>query len=321
MKEKTSRGRFVLVSMFALFVSLPITAHADTAEPQLKGVVETQLNVRTKQIAVELEGMADPTTLTISDPDVLNKLKSAARSDEVVVSVDKIQGQITKLISLARPVPLEVRLIAFAVSVMALLLLASILSRGKPLSFIIGVDNRYSNSQTQLALWFGAAGAIYLAALFLRVYYLGWGFVGGVGLSEHVMELTGLSALTFGGAKAITAQKVANAQQDMATAQQQGATIHQLAAIPQKTAASRPNLINDLFTNDAGQADLGDFQMILITTLAAAIFLITCINFLGALAVQPQVTLPDVDTSLLTGFGVGQGAYLVKKAALKLGEG
>jgi MoxR-like ATPase len=32
-------------------------------------------------------------------------------------------------------------------------------------------------------------------------------------------------------------------------------------------------------------------------------------------------TLPDVDTALLGGFGVGQGAYLIKKAALPNGVG
>lgn len=33
------------------------------------------------------------------------------------------------------------------------------------------------------------------------------------------------------------------------------------------------------------------------------------------------VALPDIDSSLLAGFGVGQGAYLVQKAALKAGDG
>jgi hypothetical protein len=34
-----------------------------------------------------------------------------------------------------------------------------------------------------------------------------------------------------------------------------------------------------------------------------------------------KVALPDVDTALLPGFGIGQGAYLVKKAATPLGKG
>jgi hypothetical protein len=61
--------------------------------------------------------------------------------------------------------------------------------------------------------------------------------------------------------------------------------------------------------------------MILISLLASVLFLISCVHFLGMLALEPIITLPDVDSSLLAGFGVGQGAYLVKKAALKVGEG
>jgi hypothetical protein len=34
-----------------------------------------------------------------------------------------------------------------------------------------------------------------------------------------------------------------------------------------------------------------------------------------------KVALPDIDTAPLSGFGIGQGAYLVKKAATPLGKG
>ena len=42
---------------------------------------------------------------------------------------------------------------------------------------------------------------------------------------------------------------------------------------------------------------------------------------MGELKLATQVTLPDVDTTLLASFGIGHGAYLIKKAALKPGEG
>jgi hypothetical protein len=44
-------------------------------------------------------------------------------------------------------------------------------------------------------------------------------------------------------------------------------------------------------------------------------------HFLGKLALASPITLPDVDTALLATFGIGQGAYLFKKAALPLGQG
>jgi len=80
----------------------------------------------------------------------------------------------------------------------------------------------------------------------------------------------------------------------------------------QKTPAAQPNLLTDLFQNDNKQADLGDFQMILVVVAAVLLFLISSFHFLGMLTLTPQVTLPDVDTALLSGFGLGQGAYLVK---------
>jgi hypothetical protein len=42
---------------------------------------------------------------------------------------------------------------------------------------------------------------------------------------------------------------------------------------------------------------------------------------LGNLPLQEHVSLPDVDGSLLAAFGIGQGSYLAKKAALPVGTG
>jgi hypothetical protein len=187
-------------------------------------------------------------------------------------------------------------------------LIAGAATSWQPQRFIVGVDNRYSNSQTQIVLWFGAVAVVYLSAVVLRLFYLGSDFIGGVSLPEHLIELSALSALTFGGAKAITVQKIATAQ---------------LAApnTDVKPSAARSNVFRDLFTNDKGEADFGDFQMILITCAAAAIFLLSAAHFFGLLMLDNPTTLPDVDSTLLAGFGVGQGAYLVKKAAVKVGEG
>ena len=89
---------------------------------------------------------------------------------------------------------------------------------------------------------------------------------------------------------------------------------------PQKTVAAQPSF-RDLVTNDHGEADLGDFQMILISSVATLIFAAASWEFLTVVDIARATTLPDVDTALLGGFGVGQGAYLIKKAALPNGVG
>ena len=63
--------------------------------------------------------------------------------------------------------------------------------------------------------------------------------------------------------------------------------------------------LRDLFRDDLGDIDFGDFQKILITLIA----------------ISGSVSLPDIDTVLLSSFGLGQGAYLVKKMALPFGQG
>jgi hypothetical protein len=198
-------------------------------------------------------------------------------------------------------------LAAMLVTFAALFVAALGLTHGRPQSFLIGMDNRYSNSQVQLTLWFGALATVYGAALVLRIAYLGWDYVGGIAATPNVMALTGLSALSFGGAKVITGQKVADA-----------AAVGQLAPKPP---AAKPNLLTDLVQDDSGRADLGDFQMLLITVTAVAIFLLASFHFLMALRSENPTTLPDVDTTLLSSFGLGQGAYLLKKAASPLGQG
>jgi hypothetical protein len=208
------------------------------------------------------------------------------------------------------------RVLALGGSFVTLLLLAVLATRGNPLRFLIGLDNRYSNSQCQLVLWFGALAVIYVSAVVLRIVYLGWEFVGGVEATANVIALTGLSALSFGGAKVITTQKTTS-DSGPGVAQSIPGQLLQ----PRKTAALNPNLLTDLLQHDRGDADFGDFQMILVTLTAAGVYLISCFVFLGDLWPDRSVTLPDIDTVLLSTFGVGQGAYLVKKAAMKPGEG
>ncbi|HET6195315.1 MAG TPA: hypothetical protein VFE12_06165, partial [Acetobacteraceae bacterium] len=196
----------------------------------------------------------------------------------------------------------------------------------------------------------------------------------GVALTANVMTLTGLSAFTFGAAKAVSAQKadsastkagpavasvaantaqsngvapltltalqdaitkagsdkaVAIATQVLTDAGSAAAVTPVVAAIqqsqqatnPKPPAATAPSLRKDLFQNDMGEVDLGDFQMILIALGAAVVWGVSCFLAMESLPFQIHVSLPDVDTSLLAGFGIGQGAYLVKKAATAPNKG
>jgi hypothetical protein len=211
---------------------------------------------------------------------------------------------------------------------------------GAPTRFLLGADNRYSNSQCQLALWFGVAMTMYLAMVALRVIKLDWDYLDGVGLTANVMALTGMSALTFGAAKAVTAQKAETATAAQANAAAvvaagSGATAKEVVAAATVVATStatmgtaspkpptaEPDIFTDLFQNDHGEVDIGDFQMIFVALTAVVVFGLSCFNALAVLPYQAHVLLPDVDSSLLAGFGIGQGAYLVKKAAMPLGKG
>jgi hypothetical protein len=182
--------------------------------------------------------------------------------------------------------------------------------------YFIGKDNRVSNSQTQLALWGAMVFVVYSTTVVLRLCY---GFdhvpdtVGGVDIPTNLLALSGLSALTFGGARAVTVSKDAAAQVANAAAP--------AAPVPQKQMSQQGPSLLDLFRNDAHEVDLGDTQMILITIVAIVIYSLKSFFFLGHIELSPSVTLPDVDTTLLAGFGVGQGAYLAKKAASNPGQG
>jgi hypothetical protein len=240
------------------------------------------------------------------------------------------------------------RLMVLALCGLAILALAAAVTRGAPLKFIVGMDNRYSNSKFQLALWFWVALSTYLAVVVFRVWYAGWDFFGAVNIPQHLLELSGLSAITYGGAKAITTAKVNAAMNPTPVAvpiaaaapapvavPAGGATVTVVtpggpahmalmtpAAIPDPKSARNPgeeSFFRDLVENDQGVFDFGDFQMLVVTFVAVAMYLMLIFHFLGSIEFLKTASLPDVDTTILAGFGLGQGAYLTKKAAGNVG--
>ncbi len=289
-----------------------------------------------------------------------------------MIDVDKPVGasKITQIVKIVRPVdPGAVAWTIFGVTA-ALLAVVYLASGGRPTRFITGHDGRMSNSQFQLALWFGVVAIAYGSMLLLRFLVLGADFIGGISLTNNVLMLTGLSAVTFGGAKLVATQKQdaaaakaaenstkaaetakttaeaaqtvvtaaagldatdpaaakANvaAQEAITSAAQTTAIAAQLAetaantptaAEAQPKIAAKPRFM-DLFQNGQGETDLGDFQMVLISVVAAGIFAVSSVHAMLMLHIATDITLPDVDSALLATFGLGQGAYLVKKAVL-----
>ena len=318
--------------------------------------------------------------LPVTTQEARDTLKVGARpNDRIVIEVDDPTNptKIVRIAQLTRPVDHGKVLWAVLWVALALAVAIFVATGGDPINFLVGRDGRLSNSQCQMAVWFGVVAIAYGAALILRVQMLGAAFIGGIGLTNHVLLLTGLSGLTFGGAKIISTQKqdtaAAKAKAEAEAAAEKAKAASQTAQITSTTASILPATdpvtltaqvnaqkdanvaaeavriaedakqkaaqtpdaaeaprgrdkgvkprLSDLFTNGDGEADLGDFQMILISVVSAGIFAFASLDYLSALAVVKEMTLPDVDPALLTAFGLGQGTYLVKKAALPLDKG
>lgn len=305
---------------------LAATAAADTPPPpsatptpadgviRAIGVSPSKLGANADQLTILPTGAPGPVVLTVDRPADKQALELGARpGDRIWLTVDDPLNpqRVVQITRLARPVPALQRTIALASALAVIAAFASLATAGRPWRFLVGNDNRVSNSQTQMALWFGVVAMVYGATLILRAWFLGWEFMGGISMTTNVLAMTGLSGLSFGAAKVVAVQKDANA-----AAAAPGGGVAPAPVDP----APRPR-IADLVLNDFGVADLGDFQMILISSVATVIFAAASWEFLTLVDIVRTTTLPDIDTALLGSFGVGQGAYLIKKAALPDGVG
>jgi hypothetical protein len=356
---------------------------AQTAVPgsSVKGNI-LQIDGQTLTVAV-------PEKIKVIGSDAQQKVSTFSTGDTVLFTADKDEAQAASITkdNVTVPVSVQGRLAAGFIALVLVFFVAGLatgrsnngkLAFGNPLSFCVGVDNRTSNSQTQMVFWSATVLVAYLTTIFLRGWMTGWSLLGGVGIPVNLLAFSGLSALSFGGARAITVSKVnaANADDSAPTADasaQAGAvakdaqakaaaatsavgpaqatsnaagaaaaraaveatkTAQMAQAVADQTTAQSANgdadikaapagtaHITQLFQNDMGQADLGDTQMILITLIAIGIYVATSFHQLGNLEIAQQVSLPDIDSYLLASFGIGQGAYLAKKAASNLGSG
>ncbi len=198
------------------------------------------------------------------------------------------------------------RAIALVLAELMLLALVRLFVGQSTAALILGEDNRYSKSKFQMAVWFSVLIASYGATVTLRLLSKHPVVVGGVDIPPHLALLSGLSAFTFAAAKGITTASDQKAKVAAASGKPLG---------PPKTYnPGRASFPSDLVMDDDGRPDLGDFQMIVVTLLAVIVYLVAVYRFLGTLPLGARVSLPDVDTTILATFGLGQGAYLAKKA-------
>lgn len=197
----------------------------------------------------------------------------------------------------SKPVGRSARWFSLIGAVVLLWVIAFVFTRGRPAELFLGEDNRYSSSKLQTVLWFSLVIGAYIAIVSHRIAAAGWSYVGGVDIPQNLLILSGISVLTFTAAKAITSGKT-----------QGNPDLKGPAAAPKAT---------DLISTDDNKTDLGDFQMLAITILAVIIYAISAVEFMEQIEFRRVVTMPDVDATLLSIFGLGQAAYLGKKAAGK----
>ncbi|MDN5936597.1 MAG: hypothetical protein L0H75_10585, partial [Nitrosospira sp.] len=186
-------------------------------------------------------------------------------------------------------------------AVVAVWIVAYVFTRGRPTDLYLGADNRYSSSKFQSVLWFGLVVSAYIAIVSHRILATDWSYVGGVDIPQNLLILSGISVLSFTGAKAITVGK-----EEKAAAEGKPAL---------KVESTIPPRATDLISDDRNRTDLGDFQMVAITILAVIIYAISVVEFMEHIEFRRVITMPDVDETLLSIFGLGQAAYLGKKAA------
>ncbi len=241
-------------------------------------------------------------TLTVPEEQA-HLLKGLQTNDRVTVASDEKSG-LQSLVLTGRQVDKEHRFLVFSCALIACILMGTLLTWWHPLKLVIGEDGRYSNSKFQMAMWFCLVLASYLSMVVLRVSRVGWDLLGGINIPNNLLLLSGMSSLTFAGAKGITTAKIDAA---LAGGQQN----------PKPSGV--PNFWKDLLQNDSGAFDFGDFQMFVVTLLAIGMYAVTFLHALQIIAISRTTALPDIDTTILAAFGLGQGAYLTKKAVGKAG--
>lgn len=309
MKNPNWQPAAVIVLLSCLSVIVVPNLHAEQSPTQSKIEARVQSIGKDGSTLSVLQMNAEkPDDLAVNDKTLQERVQGLKQGDVVGLeyALDEKSARVLKWVSVrAVPIGPGRRLWVLLVSALGLLVVSAVFAGGNPFKFMVGQDGRYSNSKFQLAVWFFVLIVTYIAAVWLR-WMAGdtWAdFIGGVNIPQNLLLLSGLSAFTFGAAKGITTGKIDDAR------------LANPAVDPKPAATVPPRFPSDLLRNDQGNLDIGDFQMIVITLLAVVVYLGVVFKFLGSVELFKIVALPDVDTTILASFGLGQGAYLVKKYA------
>lgn len=162
-----------------------------------------------------------------------------------------------------------------------------------------GEDGGLSTAQFQALLWTFLTFAAYIVVYTANA--MNGNFSPQIDVPGNLLVLAGFSFATYIGANKVTEAKLED-------------KVGPEGADQPKSTVQRGTL-GDLFTSDAGKGDLGKLQLMIWTMLAAALFIIQFHNRVVDMA-PSALLIPDVDPSLLALVGLGQGAYLVKKAVV-----
>jgi len=134
--------------------------------------------------------------------------------------------------------------------------------------------------------------------------------------AKTVSEAARTAAARFDGTPAAAAATTVRDAADRTIQAAADDAVMAAPAVAQATAkqvAKAPSFFRDLLRDDLGRADIGDFQMLTVTLLAGLTYGIQLVAYLSALPLAHAVKMPDVDSTILATFGLGQGAYLTKK--------
>lgn len=302
--------RKILVS-FGLLLGFVLPVFAATPEApapapvkkrgQIEAVAEDQSSLQITEVAPKTpEEDWRSLTFTATDPNVKAEMKGLHPGDLVWVTAS---GGTIQDVEVQKESVSFLRILVTLLVVAALLwIIAWFAIRGTGYGmgrFLVGRDNRYSKSKFQIAIWFWTVIVAYLATLYLRWWAGVPSLIAGIDIPENLLLLSGISALSFG-----TAKGIAQGKENRAAA----------AGVQAKPPATQPRFPTDLVCDDSGQPDLGDFQMVVITLVAVGVYAVQIFDFLGLLQMTSQVSMPDVDPTLLGIFGISHGAYLTKKA-------
>jgi hypothetical protein len=297
-------SKFAIPILVLLMVA---TLHAQNTDHSNGAGTYRIAHVSTDQTYLDLENAQGETRrFAIQDEAVREVAKEFGKGDLVRVAsrepADANTPPVITLLAAARvSISVRRRITVLICALLALVIITVAITRASPAKLCIGQDGLYSNSQFQLVAWFTALIVSYIAAVWFRSWDIHDGFLAGINIPINILLLSGASALTFGSAKGITANKVAEA-------------VRTTGVNPKLPKDQVARLFYDLTHNDLGQFDLGDFQMVVITLLSVTMYILLVFTFLGSLETRRIVSLPDIDTTVLAAFGLGQGAYLTKKA-------